>query len=64
MIKNKHKRWQWWLCIAMLSPLILFCCLSYILGGAFKALSVAFLFIDYTPPPKWLVKLVDWANGD
>jgi hypothetical protein len=64
LIKSKYKRWQWWLCVFMLSPIILFCFFSYALGGLFKYISMALLFVDYIAPPKWLVRLVDWANGE
>lgn len=64
MNKSKYKRWQWWFCVLSLSPLIILIFGLSFVGSIFCFIGEALSSIEYTKPPKTLVKYVNWANGE
>lgn len=63
MIKSKYKRWQWWVCVVSLSPLIVFIFGLSFIGSIFCFVGEKLNFIEYAPTPKLLIKYVNWGSG-
>lgn len=64
MIKSKYKRWQWWVCVISLSPLIVFVFGLGLIGSIFYFVGEKLSFIEYAPTPKFLIKYTKWGNGE
>ena len=63
MFNNKYKRWQWWVCVLTLSPLIILVYVLSFIGSVLELIGEKLNFINNVSTPKFITKFVRWGNG-
>lgn len=62
-MNSKYKRWQWWVCIITLSPLIMLVYVLTFVGALFEFIGDKLNFINNISAPRFIIKFVRWGNG-
>lgn len=60
---GKYKRWQWWVCIITLSPLIILVYTLTFVGSVFEFIGDKLNFIGNVSASRFIIKFVRWGNG-
>lgn len=63
MAVNKYKRWQWWVCVITLSPIIVISFLLSFIGGVLEFVGERLDSINYMSTPRFIVRFVKWGGG-